>query len=78
MGIFDATGLRVPGRRNYVGTHRDNRRRSIDRNSRNDLADVHRMPDDNRIAVDFERERVGYDAGAESGGNSRSEIAALR
>src|SRR6185503_10446502 len=77
LSILDASRLGVLRGSNDVWTHRDHSRRSGDGDGGDHLADVHWMPDDDRIAVDFNRQNIGDDAGAQSGCHSWRQISAL-
>ena len=78
LRVFHASRFRILGRSDDVWTHRDDRGLGGDRDRRDDLPDVHRMTDDDRVAFDLERENVGDDADAETRCYTRREITPLR
>ena len=77
LRIFDAASFEVLGRSDHVRPHGKDRRCAGDGDRCDDLADVHRMPDDNRVALDFEREDVGDYACSQTSSNARGKITAL-
>ena len=75
---FDAAGFRILGRRNHVRPHRDESGCIAYRDCGDDLPDVHRVADHNRVAFDLERKHIGDEADPETRCHARREVASLR